>query len=322
MSSAGTPERTAPLAGDDTVLPFAIRPLGVRGRIVRLGAALDWIIKRHAYPEPVSRLLGEAVALTAMLGASLKFAGKLILQTSTDGPVGMLVVDYTTPGDVRGYAAFDGDRLAGHGGGDLLGNGHLAMTIDQGGDMDRYQGIVALDGHGLAAAAHNYFAHSEQIPTRLRLACSPLVGRGAAAGDWRAGAIMVQHLPPSGGSAPIELAPGDAPPGYSSPPVREDDDWVKARLLLDTTEDHELLDPTLAGERLLYRLFHEDGVRVFPPHPITARCSCSRRRTAAVVDSFSADERRRMAVNGEIVVTCEFCSTHYRFPAEEAGRSA
>jgi molecular chaperone Hsp33 len=306
---------------DNLVMPFAIKPLGVRGRIVRLGGVVDDILHRHDYPMPVSVLLAEAVALTAMLGASLKFEGKFILQTNTAGPVDMIVADFTSPGKVRGYARFDREAIANLNAptpAALLGKGHLAMTVDQGVDMERYQGIVPLEGASLTEAAHTYFAHSEQIPTRLRLSAGPLIGRGARAQEsWRAGAIMVQHLPRHGGMSPMRMTSGDAPQG-SEEPLKENHDWVKARLLLDTVEDHELLDPTLTPELLLYRLYHEDGVTVYPATPLERHCTCSRERIGEVLKRFSAEDRADMLENGVITVTCEFCSTVYRFTPEEA----
>jgi len=305
---------------DNLVMPFEIKPLGVRGRIVRLGSVVDDILHRHDYPSPVSALLAEAVALSAMLGASLKFEGKFILQTNTDGPVDMIVADFTSPGKVRGYARFDREAVAGLDAATpaaLLGKGHLAMTVDQGVDMERYQGIVPVDGRSLSDAAHTYFAQSEQIPTRLRLAAGPLLGRGPkAAESWRAGAIMVQHLPRHGGMSPMRMTSGDAPEGAEEP-LNENDDWVKARLLLDTAEAHELLDPTLTPETLLYRLYHEDGVTVFPPSGLERHCTCSRERIGEVLKRFSPEDRADMLEDGVITVTCEFCSTAYRFTPEE-----
>jgi molecular chaperone Hsp33 len=301
---------------DNLVMPFEIKPLGVRGRIVRLGATVNDILSRHNYPAPVSAVLAEAVALTAMLGASLKFDGKFILQTQTDGPLDMLVADYMSPGLLRGYAHFDrAAKFDGVTPQSLTGSGHLAMTIDQGPDMERYQGIVPLSGATLSDAAHTYFTQSEQIPTRLRLSAGPLMGRGAHAEDnWRAGAIVVQHLPRDGGSSPIPFTSGDAPEGTDESIV-ENDNWVKARLLLDTVEDHELLDPTLSPEQLLYRLYHEDGVTVYPATPLERHCTCSRERIENMLKQFSEDDRRHMTENGEIRVTCEFCSTPYTFKA-------
>jgi molecular chaperone Hsp33 len=307
------------LPGEDLVLPFEIKPLGVRGRLVRLGAAVDDILHRHDYPPPVSTLLAEAVALTAMLGAMLKFDGKFILQTKTDGPVDMIVADYVSPGRIRGYARFDAARVA-----ELespvqqalLGNGYLAMTVDQGPDMERYQGIVPLQGEDLTAAAHGYFEKSEQIPTRIRLAAGPLLQRGSKAESWRAGAIMVQHLPREGGQSPLPTHSGDAPDGTGDAP-QEHDDWVKARLLLDTVEDHELLDPQLSAEQLLYRLYHEDGVTAYAVTPLTRYCSCSQDGITSMLARFPAEDQADMVENGEIAVTCEFCSTTYHVRPSE-----
>jgi molecular chaperone Hsp33 len=194
----------------------------------------------------------------------------------------------------------------------LLGSGHLAMTIDQGPDMDRYQGIVPLGSATLSDAAHAYFAQSEQIPTSLRLSAGPLMARGAGTDTWRAGAIMVQHLPRDGGSSPIPFSSGDAPEGTEDV-VEEDDNWVKARLLLETVEDHELLDPTLTPEELLYRLYHEDGVTVYPATQLERHCTCSHDRIAEMLKSFSEEDRQHMTENDEIRVTCEFCSSSYTF---------
>lgn len=309
---------------DNLVMAFEVKPLGVRGRIVRLGEVVDDILHKHDYPAPVSALLAEAVALTAMLGSSLKFDGKFILQTRSDGPVDLIVADFQSPGGVRGYARFNRDRLAALGATpsqqQLLGKGHLAMTVDQGPDMERYQGIVALDGTDLTAAAHTYFAQSEQIPTRLRLAAGPVFTRGHKGESWRAGAIMVQHLPRHGGSSPLPQHSGDAP-SPDQPPA-EHDDWVKARLLLDTAEAHEMLDPLLTPEQLLYRLYHEDGVTVYPAVTLSRHCTCSRDAVEAMLIRFSPEDRADMVENGAIGVTCEFCSTRYDFDPADIERRA
>lgn len=303
---------------DNLILPFEVKPLGVRGRVVRLGAVVDDILHRHDYPPAVSALLAEAVALTAMLGASLKFAGKFILQTRTDGPVDMLVADFVAPGGIRGYARFNRERVATlvQGGqatqAALFGKGYLAMTVDQGPDMERYQGIVALDGGNLTAAAQTYFAQSEQIPTTLRLAAGPLLARGAGGESWRAGAIMVQHLPRDGGSSPLPVSSGDVPEGAEEE-VAENDDWVKARLLLETAEAHEMLDPQLTPEALLYRLYHEDGVTVYAEQALVRHCTCSHDTVSGMLRGFPPEDRADMVENGAIKVTCEFCSTSYSF---------
>jgi molecular chaperone Hsp33 len=304
------------------VLPFEVKPLGVRGRVVRLGPVIDEILAKHAYPASVSALLAQAVALAALLGSTLKFEGKFILQTRTDGPVSMLVADFASPHGVRGVARFDQTKVAALGPSpseqQLLGEGYLAMTVDQGPDMERYQGIVALGKETLASAAHSYFQKSEQIPTCLKLAAGPLYARGDKAEHWRAGAILVQHLPRDGGMAPMAFSSGDAPEGTDNT-IEENDDWVKARLLLDTAEPHEMLDPQLSPETLLYRLYHEDGVTVYPTLALRRHCTCSRETVATMLSGFSGADRADMVKDGAIGVTCEFCSTVYSFtPAEFA----
>jgi molecular chaperone Hsp33 len=316
---------------DDTVLPFEVAALDLRGRVVRLGPAVDRILESHAYPPPVAKLLGEAVVLTVMLGSALKIEGRFILQTRTDGPVRMLVVDFTTPGQIRACAQFDAAAVAAlveRGGdvgvGTLLGRGHLAMTIDQGPDMSRYQGLVALEGGTLEDAAHEYFFRSEQIPTRVRLAVAEELraAAGGASHRWRAGGIMLQFLPKSPERARVaDLHPGDAPEGTEIHTIPEDDAWTEGRSLIATVEDIELIDPAVSSERLLYRLFHERGVRVFRSAAVTAQCSCSRASVNRMLRSFSQRERDDMVENGMITVTCEFCSSNYQFtPAEVADR--
>jgi molecular chaperone Hsp33 len=308
---------------DDTVLPFEVAALDLRGRVVRLGPLVDEILSRHDYPPPVAKLLGEAVALTVLLGSALKFEGRFILQTQTDGPVRMLIVDFRSPGKVRACARFDVARVAAAveagnaSAGALLGRGHLAMTIDQGSDMSRYQGLVALNGEGLEDAAHEYFCSSEQIPTRVRLAVAEEFSAGAGH-RWRAGGMLLQFLPKTPERARVaDLHPGDAPEGTAPHVVQEDDAWVEGRSLVATVEDLELIDPALSSERLVYRLFHERGVRVFRGVEVVAECSCSRSNVEAMLKSFSQDDRDHMVENGMISVTCEFCSSTYRFePAE------
>ncbi|MBS9476730.1 Hsp33 family molecular chaperone [Ancylobacter radicis] len=326
--TAHTEPHTRPPAAeavDDRVTPFHVDGLDVRGRVVRLGTALDAVLAHHDYPPAVKRLLGEAVALTVLLGSTLKITGRFILQTRTDGPVDLLVVDFTAPQDVRAYARFNAERLAamqaaGRGGDSaaLLGHGHLAMTIDQGLSVNRYQGVVALEGAGLEAAAHQYFTQSEQIPTRVRLAVAEEMHPGGAASSWRAGGLMVQFLPTEGGHLrPVDLHPGDAPEGTALPQAEEEDAWMEAQSLVATLEDIELVDSDLSSERLLYRLFHERGVRVFEAENVVARCSCSQERVMNVLSSFSREERDTLVEDGRITVTCEFCGRNYGFRAEE-----
>lgn len=308
--------RSASDAGaDDVVIPFAVIPLDVRGRVVRLGAALDVLLSNHGYPVPVARALGEAAALTALLGTSLKFEGRFQLQTRSDGVIDMLVVDFDAPDRLRAFARFNADKLAealaenAASPAELLGRGHLAFTIDQGPDMSRYQGVVSLSGQGLEAAAHEYFLRSEQIPTLVRLAVAEVLAPGAAAPNWRAGGLIVQFLPDSPERRRIaDLDPGDAPEGAQIAAFAEDDFWAEARALAGTVEDHELVDPALSSERLLYRLFHERGVTVFEAGDLRHACRCSRDGIEAMLRGFSVQERKDMVGDdGRIGVTCEFC---------------
>ncbi|CAJ0886140.1 hypothetical protein AMST5_03680 [freshwater sediment metagenome] len=306
-------------ARDDRVTPFAVEALDLRGRLVRLGPTVDAILGHYDYPPQVARLLGEAVALAALLGSILESHGRFQLQTRSDGPVDMLVVDYDAPGKLRGFARFDAARLA-----DvtdpapaaLLGRGHLALTIEREEDAARYQGVVPLEGESLAEAAHVYFRQSEQIPSFVRLAVGELVtpqGR-----SWRAGGLLLQYLPVAG-SRIRELPPGDAPEGEETI-VEEDDAWTEGQALAGTIEDHELVDPTLSGERLLFRLFHERGVKVFNERPLTEFCRCSTERVERLLKSFSAEERADMVGDdGRIGVTCEFCATFRSFDPSDLG---
>jgi molecular chaperone Hsp33 len=319
---AGAENRQLAMPADDLLLPFQTVRSGVTGRIVRLGSVVDTILSRHAYPEPVSHALGEALALTAMLGAAIKTDGKFILQTKTDGALDFLVADYETPGKVRGYASFDkadATLVDAKGRGDqgaLLGKGHVAMTIDPGGDMDRYQGIVALEGEPLVDAAHTYFRQSEQLPTFIRLAVARHYGPSRPGGEpvwrWRAGGILLQHLSREGGK-PVEGEARDA-----SLEGEDNENWNRVRHLAATVEDHELLDPILSPEGLLYRLFHEEGVRVVPAMSLNAACRCSRERIHAFLGRFGAAELSDMREpDGGITVTCEFCSRKYRFAPDQ-----
>jgi molecular chaperone Hsp33 len=318
MSSQSSSEERIELVipADDLILPFQAEQADVLGRLVKLGPVVDTILSRHEYPEPVSKLLGEAVALTALLGASLKFEGKFILQASTDGPVDLLVVDYQVPGQLRGYARFSADRVAALGGDDrdvslLLGQGHFAMTIDRGTEMERYQGVVPLEDESLTEAADTYFRQSEQLPTFIRLAVAKHYRGGQTSGrpwTWRAGGLLVQKLTREGGHGP-----GCA--GF------EEEDWMRARALAETVEDHELLDPLLPPDRLLYRLFHEEQVRAYPAINLETYCSCSRERVEELLRRFTREDLKDMVVDGEVWVTCEFCNSRYRFDPASFAKS-
>lgn len=307
-------------AKDDSIRPFQVDALDIRGRAIQMGPVLDAILSRHDYPPPVSRLLGEAIVLAVLLGSSLKSDARFTLQTKTDGPVNMLVVDYRSNGDIRAYASFAAEAVAdgsAKNSGALLGKGVLAMTIDQGTLVNRYQGVVPLDGNGLEAVAHEYFRQSEQIPTKVRLAVAEMHARdgGALRRSWRAGGLIAQFLP----EAPermrqADFPAGDAPAGAAPVPAFQDDDaWVEARSLVSTIEDYELLDPDVPVDRLLYRLFHERGVRVFDTRPVADSCSCSRERIDGMLRQFSAEEIAESVEDGRISVTCEFCGKRYDF---------
>ncbi len=294
-----------PALTDDVVSPFQIENQPVRGRIVRMGATVDEILTRHDYPPAVANLLGEACALAALVGASLKFNGRLILQAQGDGPVSYVVADYDTEGSLRGYCRYDADRLADVSGGfaqpgakTLLGDGVFIMTIDQGPEMDRYQGVTAIEGETLALCAEQYFAQSEQTPTRVLLATGRIQNDGPA--HWRAGGIILQNIA------------GDAARGST------DDAWDTMQSHFHTLGEDELVDPTIDGETVLFRLFHEYGVRVFDKTPLKAFCRCSEERIVAVLKSFPAEERAGMVEpDGSIKVTCEYCSRTYSLKPEE-----
>ena len=276
----------------DFIHPFRIEGLGVHGRLVRLGAAAEGILAPHAYPPAIATMMGEAVALAAALAGGLKFDGMLTLQTQGDGPLGMMVANVSSDGDMRGYARFDAGRLdavamAGDAVPALLGEGHLAFTMDQGEDTDLYQGITALGGATLADTARAYFRQSEQLETAIVLAATPGDDNGA-----RAAALMLQH-PPAGET--------------------EEDSWRRAEILTDSVTTAELLDPALTPSDILFRLYHGDGVRVFRPKPLRFACRCSSERVENTLRSFPRAEIEDMKVDGRVFVTCEFCKADYTF---------
>ncbi|KQY49053.1 MULTISPECIES: Hsp33 family molecular chaperone [Rhizobium/Agrobacterium group] len=310
-------------AGDDHVVPFQVEGLDVRGRAVQLGPMLDAILERHNYPLPVARLVAETVVLTVLLGTSLKFEGKLIIQTKSNGPVDLVVADFATPDRVRAYARYNEEalKIAEENGltqpQHLLGDGVLAFTIDQGAHMQRYQGIVPLDGASLEEIAGVYFRQSEQIPTKVRLGVAELLDRdenGKPRHRWRAGGMVAQFLPET-----LErMRQPDLPGGDGADDSFEVDDlWDEASVMVQTIDADELTDPTVGTERLLYRLFHERGVKVYPPQAVYDKCSCSREKLRDVLASLSQDDIDHAAEDGLVSVTCEFCSTTYRFEATE-----
>jgi molecular chaperone Hsp33 len=312
-------------AGDDKVVPFQVEGLDVRGRAVQIGPLLNAILDRHDYPPVVARLLAEATVLTALIGTSLKFSGKLTLQTKGDGPVDLLVADFSAPENMRSYARFNEEKLAEAvaagktSPAELLGNGILAFTIDQGVDMQPYQGIVPLDGSSLEEIAGVYFRQSEQLPTRIRLGVAEFFDRddeGKPRHSWRAGGVLAQFLPESPDRMRLpDLHGGDG--DERNPDHTGDDAWREAVSLIETIDTDELTDPLVPTERLLFRLFHERGVRIYEPQAVFDRCSCSRDKIKGVLSGFSAEEIRASEEDGLVSVSCEFCSTTYRYEASE-----
>lgn len=329
MTEATVDLETLQFAGDDHVVPFQVEGLDVRGRTVQVGPLLNSILDRHAYPAPVAKLLAEAIVLTALIGTSLKFSGKLTLQTKGDGPVDLLVADFTAPSAMRAYARFDEERLAaavksGQASPEqLLGNGVLAFTIDQGMGMNPYQGIVALDGSTLEDIAGVYFRQSEQLPTRVRLGVAEFFDRdeeGKARKGLRAGGIIAQFLPQSADRLVVRDLHGGDGDENDMDGNGVDDAWDEAVSLLNTVDAGELTDPQVQSERLLYRLFHERGVRIYDAQGVCDQCNCSEEKLKGVLSGFTAEEINDCTDNGKVSVTCEFCSTTYQYdPAELLG---
>jgi len=302
-------KRTASRGRDDLIQPYQLDRFALRGRLVRLGALADEILTRHDYPGPVATLLGETLALAAVLAGALKYDGVFTLQTKSDGPVRMLVADVTSDGHMRGYAQFDAAAVAAAEDGALgspvprlMGAGYLAFTVDQGPETERYQGMVDIKGATLAECAHYYFRQSEQLETGILLACErvPAAG-GAVRGRWRAAGITLQRMP-GGGSSFDEFAT-DA----------DEDDWRRALMLMSTVAADELLGPAPGPHDLLYRLYHEERVRVFRPRRLLARCRCDRGRVAATLRALPRDELDELKIDGNVVVTCQFCNSDYVF---------
>lgn len=315
------------IGGEDQVVPFHVTELEVRGRAIQLGGMVDKILSRHNYPDPVSKLLGEVVVLTVLLGTSLKFDGKFTVQTQTNGPVSLLVVDFSTPDAIKAYAGFDkallqtaiskGETSSEQ----LLGKGTLAMTVDQGGVTQRYQGIVELDGKSLEEVAQAYFRQSEQIPTHVRLVVAETLtpedaGSGSKRG-WRAGGVLVQFLPQAEGKRTVrDISGGDVPENISEDIKGQshedrDDAWREAKALIETVSDVELTDAEIGTKKLLFRLFHERGVHVFEGPQVTEKCNCSKERVVIAIKSMSQEDIAEAMKDGNIETNCQFCNTTY-----------
>lgn len=306
---------------DDAALPFQLDALGVRGRLVRLGPALDAIIERHGYPLAVARPLAEAMVLCATLATSLKYDGIFTLQIAGDGPIRLLVTDLTTDGALRGYAQFDSWKLAvalGSGNNNngeaphgyvpkLFGRGRLSFTVDQGQHTQRYQGVVPLEGASLADCAHTYFRQSEQLPTGIKIAARRTVTNGTA--HWRASALMVQQMP--------EFDAGR----IDADREQREDDWRRAVILMASATEAEMLDANLPAQSLLYRLFHRESARQFGRRPFVARCRCNRGRIDRVLRSIRREELDDLRdKSGRVAVKCEFCSTEYVYDDRDLDR--
>jgi molecular chaperone Hsp33 len=284
----------------DVVQSFQLDRSLLRGRFVRLGPVLDQILGQHDYPFSVAKVLAEVTVVSVALGSALKHDGVFTLQTKSDGPVRLLVSDMTSDGGVRAYAAFDAAKLSECDHGDPVGKGHLAFTVDLGSSGERYQGIVELDAKGVVDAVQRYFHQSEQIPTGLIAFV-----RRSDDGHWQAGCLMLQRMPREGGIA-------------AASDTSVEDDWFRAMSLMQTCTEAELTDPALPIETLLYRLFHEEEIRVYEPLPLRHQCRCSRERVADLLASMSDKERKDMIEDGRITMTCAFCSKSYAFTEEEA----
>lgn len=292
---------------DDQTASIHIGDNAVHGRVLRMGEALNTVLGGDRYPVPVARLLGEAILIAALVSRALKFKGKLYVQAhgTNEGAVSLLTAECTTDGDIRAYARFDAPSLEKilsdnpqPDAKTLLGGGTFAMTIDQGTDMDRYQGLSAIDGASLGDCAEHYFAQSEQVPTRIQLSVGQLQNSGEAM-QWRGAGIMIQKTA------------GDKARGDTA------ESWDMARALMETLGDVEMLDPDLSTDNLLYRLFHEQGVRREDPIDVRANCSCSRERLHNTLKSFGAQAISDMTIDGKITANCEYCNADHVFdPAD------
>lgn len=291
-----------PQTHGDFVLPFDLPRAGVRGRLVRLDGASGRALAAHALPEEAARVTGEMLALAALLGSALKLDGRLTVQGKGDGPLDLIAADYYGADadkgrGLRGFARLNGEGFAAltdKGFASLTGKGVLAITIEPRRGGKSYQGIVELAREGIARSAETYFAQSEQLPTAIRLAAAPLFLAGDPAAHWRAGGLMLQ------------MTPNEAVREAAS--ANPSDDWERLALLLGTVQDVELLDTDLAPQTLLWRLFHEDEVRVHPAETLAFRCDCDTGRIAGVLKSYAPADRAGLAdTDGIIRARCEFC---------------
>lgn len=319
------------LAWDDTVLPFQLDRSDIRGRVARLDGVLDRVLAQHSYPPQVEALVAEAALITALIGQTIKLRWRLSLQIRGTGAVRMIATDYYGPTEdgqaarIRAYANFDEDALVQ--GADpfaLIGEGYFTILIDQGAGMVPYQGITPLTGRSLSACAETYFAQSEQLPTRFALSYGRSQSPGTEA-RWRAGGVMLQHMPKS--SLEVAAEGGSGEGGLLSHADilagEEGENWTRANLLLDTVEELELIGPSVHPTDLLVRLFHEEGPRVFDAQPVRFGCSCSAEKVRQSLSIYSAKDIAYMTTpEGILTADCQFCGAHYEFDPKTLGFEA
>ncbi len=334
MARAEDDEARAASGGDDSVLPFQLDRVDMRGRVARLDAALETILSQHAYPPAICALTAEATLLTALIGQALKLRWRLSLQVRGEGAVRLIATDYFAPQEggaparLRAYAGFDAEEVArrmaqpGATPFGLLGEGVFALTIDQGPDMRPYQGLTPLAGSTLSDCAATYFAQSEQIATRFEIVAARSAAPGAPE-RWRGGGVMLQHMPKaSTHAAAPEAASDDGLMRPEDVAAMSDgaDEWRRVNMLLDTAEAHELLGPLVAPEQLLLRLFHEETPRIWPAQPVRFGCTCSRERVEAAMAQYSARDLASMTdESGALTADCQFCGAHYAFDPATLG---
>ena len=318
------------IAWDDTVLPFQLDKADVRGRVARLDGVLSGVLKQHEYPEQVEALVAEMALLTALIGQSIKLRWKLSLQVQSRGAVRMIATDYYGPTDdseparIRAYASFDAERLTTGAPFDQVGEGYFAIMMDQGNGMKPYQGITPLAGGSLSACAEAYFAQSEQLPTRFALSFGKSIEPGVPE-HWRAGGVMLQHMPKSSPFVSGEGGSGEGGLLSANDLVNGDDEenWNRANILLDSVEDMELIGPSVPPTELLVRLFHEEQPRVFDAQSVKFGCTCSEERVRQSLSIYSAKDIEKMTTpEGRVTADCQFCSAHYDLDPATVGFEA
>ncbi|MBM1308597.1 Hsp33 family molecular chaperone HslO [Sulfitobacter mediterraneus] len=319
---------TQQLAWDDSVLPFQLDHADIRGRVARLDGVLDGILKQHDYPAQVEALVAEMALLTALIGQTMKLRWKLSLQVQSKGPVRMIATDYYGPDEdgrsarIRAYASYDADRLTDGAPIDQVGEGYFAIMIDQGEGMTPYQGITPLTGDSLASCAEAYFAQSEQLPTRFSLSFGQSSGPNEAE-HWRAGGVMLQHMPKASPFAASGEGNGDVLSASDLVNGDEEENWNRVNMLLNTVEDLELIGPSVPPTDLLLRLFHEEQPRVFDAQAVRFGCTCSEDRVRQSLSIYSAKDIEKMTTDdGRVTADCQFCGAHYDMDPASVGFEA